>query len=284
MIDQQSVERAAERFRLPEGSFERMSLRRERRHRNRRIRAGALGVIVALATGIILVRSLTSKGFRPIPCPCRRAVRCSRRRSGGRSRCRALAPGTWSITGPLRTARSTPRRRNHSCCSRSRTSTPGCRTPSVPPSSAGRGPCPPTASRSRSPSDRRRTPPDAVPGRSRTFGRARSRASTSRTRAWWSPVPTRPIAIERPRPRSSIRSSRPAPLRSTGPAGVTRPMSSTPGRTRPRRRRSRRGRRTARWSSPYARSRAGTSVGENPSRSRDRNRSRRRPGPRPSAP
>jgi len=69
VIDQQSVERAAERFHLPEGSFERLALRRERKHRNRQIRAGAVGVIVALATGIFLVRSLASGGVpadRPV--------------------------------------------------------------------------------------------------------------------------------------------------------------------------------------------------------------------------
>ena len=69
MIDQQSVERAAERFQLPEGSFERLALRRERKHRNRQIRSGAVGVIVALATGIFLVRSLASGGVpadRPV--------------------------------------------------------------------------------------------------------------------------------------------------------------------------------------------------------------------------
>lgn len=62
MIDQQSVERAAERFNLPEGSFERLALRRERKHRNRQIRAGGVGVTVAFATGIFLVRSLASGG------------------------------------------------------------------------------------------------------------------------------------------------------------------------------------------------------------------------------
>jgi Tol biopolymer transport system component len=69
VIDQQSVERAAERFHLPEGSFERLALRRERKHRNRQIRAGAVGAIVALATGIFLVRSLASGGVpadRPV--------------------------------------------------------------------------------------------------------------------------------------------------------------------------------------------------------------------------
>jgi Tol biopolymer transport system component len=59
VIDQHSVERAAERFRLPEGSFERLMLRRDRKDRDRRIRAGAVGIIVALATGIVLGRSLT---------------------------------------------------------------------------------------------------------------------------------------------------------------------------------------------------------------------------------
>jgi sugar lactone lactonase YvrE len=51
MIDQQSVERAAERFRAPEGSFERLTLRRNKKRRDRRIRAGAVGLMVALALG-----------------------------------------------------------------------------------------------------------------------------------------------------------------------------------------------------------------------------------------
>jgi hypothetical protein len=41
-------------------AFDRVLGRRERKERNRRIRAGAVGVIVALAAGILLVRSLTS--------------------------------------------------------------------------------------------------------------------------------------------------------------------------------------------------------------------------------
>ena len=49
---------------LEQGDFERLLGRRERKQRNRRIRAGALGVIVALVMGIVLVRSLTSD---PIP-------------------------------------------------------------------------------------------------------------------------------------------------------------------------------------------------------------------------
>ena len=49
---------------LEQGDFERLLGRRERKQRNLRIRAGAVGVIVALATAAILARSLTSD---PIP-------------------------------------------------------------------------------------------------------------------------------------------------------------------------------------------------------------------------
>jgi hypothetical protein len=60
---------------LEQGDFERLLGRRDRKQRNRRIRAGALGVIVALAMGIVLVRSLTSGGIpadpRPTPTPTR---------------------------------------------------------------------------------------------------------------------------------------------------------------------------------------------------------------------
>ena len=87
---------------------------------------------------------------------------------------------------------------------------------------------------------------------------SRTRDPASRTRAWWWRVRTRPNAIARSLPRSSIRSSRPAPSRSTGTAGGTPPMSWTDGRTRPRRPRSRRVPRMGRWSSPSARSRART--------------------------
>ena len=57
---------------LERGDFERLLGRREREQRNRRIRAGAVGVIVALATGLVLVRSLTSDPLpadRPEPRP-----------------------------------------------------------------------------------------------------------------------------------------------------------------------------------------------------------------------
>ena len=59
-----ALERESRTVDLEQGDFERLLGRRERKQRNRRIRAGALGVIVALAMGIFLVRSLTSD---PIP-------------------------------------------------------------------------------------------------------------------------------------------------------------------------------------------------------------------------
>jgi len=49
VIDERSVERAAERFRLPEGSFERLVLRRDRKRRNRRIGTIVLALAVAAA-------------------------------------------------------------------------------------------------------------------------------------------------------------------------------------------------------------------------------------------
>lgn len=63
------LERESRTVDLEQGDFERLLGRRERKQRNRRIRAGAVGVIVALAMGIILVRSLPSDGIpadRPV--------------------------------------------------------------------------------------------------------------------------------------------------------------------------------------------------------------------------
>ncbi len=61
------LERESRTVDLEQGDFERLLDRRERKQRNRRIRAGAVGVIVALAMGIILVRSLTSDGIPADP-------------------------------------------------------------------------------------------------------------------------------------------------------------------------------------------------------------------------
>jgi Tol biopolymer transport system component len=57
---------------LERGDFERLLARRERKQRNRRIRAGVVGVIVALIVGVFLARSLISDGVpadRPVPTP-----------------------------------------------------------------------------------------------------------------------------------------------------------------------------------------------------------------------
>ncbi len=60
MIDQRSVERAAEQFRLPEGSFERLVRRRDRKRRNQRIAAGVVGIILALVSFVTLTRAFRS--------------------------------------------------------------------------------------------------------------------------------------------------------------------------------------------------------------------------------
>ena len=67
MIDQQKVERAAERFQLPEGSFERLTLRRDSKRRDQRIRAGVLGLAIAIAVGWLGVNAIRSTP--PVPAP-----------------------------------------------------------------------------------------------------------------------------------------------------------------------------------------------------------------------
>src|SRR5439155_24097548 len=52
------LERESRPVDLEQGDFERLLGRRERKQRNRRIRSGAVGVIVALATAAVLVRSV----------------------------------------------------------------------------------------------------------------------------------------------------------------------------------------------------------------------------------
>ena len=54
------LERESRTVDLEQGDFERLLGRREHKERARRTRAGAVGAIVALATGIVLVRALTS--------------------------------------------------------------------------------------------------------------------------------------------------------------------------------------------------------------------------------
>lgn len=58
------LERESRTVDLEQGDFERLLGRRERKQRNARIRAGAVGIIVALAMGIVFLRALTSD---PIP-------------------------------------------------------------------------------------------------------------------------------------------------------------------------------------------------------------------------
>ena len=61
MIDDHELfERAAERFTPPEGSFERLVTRRDRKHRNKRITAGVLALVVAAAGTGALIRALPS--------------------------------------------------------------------------------------------------------------------------------------------------------------------------------------------------------------------------------
>lgn len=69
MIDQHSVERAAERFRAPEGSFERLTLRRNKKRRDRRIRAGAVGLAIAIALGWAGVDAFRSAPPGPLDDP-----------------------------------------------------------------------------------------------------------------------------------------------------------------------------------------------------------------------
>ena len=53
-----ALERESRSVDLVQGDFERLLDRRERKQRNRRIRAGAVGVIVALVTAAFLARSI----------------------------------------------------------------------------------------------------------------------------------------------------------------------------------------------------------------------------------
>ena len=56
-----ALERESRTVDLEQGDFERLLARRERKQRNRRIREGVVGVIVALATAAILVRAIDSQ-------------------------------------------------------------------------------------------------------------------------------------------------------------------------------------------------------------------------------
>src|SRR5262245_3493497 len=75
----EALERESRTVDLERGDFERLLGRRERKQRNQRIRAGAVGIIVALAAGFVLLRSLTSDGVpanppEPRPAPLSGAI------------------------------------------------------------------------------------------------------------------------------------------------------------------------------------------------------------------
>ena len=81
MIDErEQFGRVVRGFAPPNDAFERFVDHKGRKQRNRRIRAGALGVIVALAAGILFVRSLTSDSVpanppvEPTPAPLSGAI------------------------------------------------------------------------------------------------------------------------------------------------------------------------------------------------------------------
>src|SRR4051794_14825030 len=62
-----ALERESRTIDLEQGDFERLLHRRERKQRNRRIRAGAVGVIVALLTAAFLARSMAVERVPAIP-------------------------------------------------------------------------------------------------------------------------------------------------------------------------------------------------------------------------
>ena len=64
-----ALERESRTVDLEQGDFERLLGRRERKQRNRRIRAGVLGISVALVMGIILARSMMSSDGVPADPP-----------------------------------------------------------------------------------------------------------------------------------------------------------------------------------------------------------------------
>ena len=67
--ERERLQRVVQGFAPPNDAFERLVNRRGRRQRNRRIRAGAVGVIVALATAAILVRTIESEHVPAHPTP-----------------------------------------------------------------------------------------------------------------------------------------------------------------------------------------------------------------------
>ena len=65
MIDQESVERAAERFKASDGALERLIRRRDRKRRNQRITAGVVGIAVFVAAVWVLGTRLGQETTAP---------------------------------------------------------------------------------------------------------------------------------------------------------------------------------------------------------------------------
>lgn len=65
----EALERESRTVDLEPGDFDRLVSRRDRKQRNRRIGAGVVGVVVALATAMLLARSITRAAIpaRPVP-------------------------------------------------------------------------------------------------------------------------------------------------------------------------------------------------------------------------
>src|SRR5919201_5609598 len=80
MDERERLGRVVRGFAPPDDAFERLVDRKGRKQRNQRLAAGAVGVLVALATGIFLARSLTSDGVpanppvEPAPAPLSGAI------------------------------------------------------------------------------------------------------------------------------------------------------------------------------------------------------------------
>lgn len=80
MDERERLGRVVQGFAPPDDAFERLVDRRDRKHRNQRLAAGALGVVVTLAVGILLARSLTSdhvpanRPVEPTPAPLSGAI------------------------------------------------------------------------------------------------------------------------------------------------------------------------------------------------------------------
>jgi hypothetical protein len=69
-LEKQDVQRAVERFPMPEPAFQRLMDRRAHRSRAERLRAGALAFVILLAVGALLTRTVrTTEPFRPVPAP-----------------------------------------------------------------------------------------------------------------------------------------------------------------------------------------------------------------------